>query len=160
MTSTPNATPAPTAQPGRLTELSEAQCWAHLGELEVGRLAYVDATGPVVVPLNYTVRDGSIWLRTASYNQLAVHAAGQVVAFQIDHVNGAQHAGWSVLARGPIEHVLDVEHAAPWPIPEPWADGTRTMAFRVTPTQVTGRALHQADVRPAPGHGPGSIQRG
>lgn len=144
---------------GLLRELTEAECWAHLAEHEVGRLAYADRVGPIVLPLNYVARDGSIWLRTASYNQLAVHVAGQVVAFEIDHVDTRAHTGWSVLARGPIRHVLDAEHGTPWPTPEPWPDGTRTMMFRITPTELTGRALVQADVAPTPGHGPGSIQR-
>ncbi|MCY7395275.1 MAG: pyridoxamine 5'-phosphate oxidase family protein [Nocardioides sp.] len=144
---------------GRLRELSEAECWAHLGQHGVGRLAYVEHDAPVIVPLNYLARDGKIWLRTASYNQMAVHLPGQQAAFEIDQIEPRGHTGWSVLVRGRAEHALDTRSTVSWPGPAPWPDGTRTMMFCLTPSQVTGRALKQGDVAPEPGHGPGSIQR-
>jgi hypothetical protein len=153
---------SPTSDPsqqGRLHELSERDCWARLAEHEVGRLAYVQGDGPTIVPLNYLAQDGKVWLRTASYNQLAVHVAGQLAAFEVDDINVHDRTGFSVLLRGRVEHVLHTMTGLTWPEPTLWPDGIRTMMFCLTPTQVTGRSLAQADVTPAPGRGPGSIQR-
>lgn len=146
---------------GRLRELSQDECWSLLSEHQVGRISYVDVDGPVILPLNYLAADGSIWVRTASYNQLAVHLTGQRVAFEVDQVDARTHSGWSVLVRGRAEHA--VHSAAPglegWPSAAPWPDGQRTMLFRIVPTEISGRLLRQADVSPDSGRGPGTIQR-
>jgi len=154
-------TAATTRTDGVLRELSEPECRQHLSHGTVGRIAYVDPDGPVILPLNYVVQDEQLWIRTASYNQLAIHAAHQMVAFEVDHVDGHARTGWSVLVRGRAEHAKREDERAPsgWPDSAPWPDGIRSMTFCITPQHVTGRALLQGDVRPAPGHGPGTIQR-
>lgn len=147
---------------GLLHELSETGCWERLASgVAVGRVAYTDSDGPVVLPLNYRAEDGAVWLRTASYKQLGVHLSGQRVAFEVDHVDAHDHTGWSVLVRGTAEHVL---HTRSTPTderfdPTPWPDGVRSMVFRVVPTSITGRVLRQGDVTPSGGRGPGTVQR-
>lgn len=143
---------------GLLRELTEAECWQHLAERSIGRIGYVDRGGPVVLPLNYAVRDGRIWVRTASYNQLAIHLPGQLAAFEVDDADEHNHTGWSVLVRGRAEHVTSPEHAGA-PDAIPWPDGARSMVFCLTPDEITGRALRQGDVTPGPDHRPGSTQR-
>ncbi len=146
---------------GLLRELSTEECWAHLTAHSLGRIAYVDRDGPLILPFNYLARDGLIWLRTVSYSSLAIHLPGQQAAFAVDHADEHQHTGWSVLVRGRAEHTPGVHPAVPegGPDPTPWPEGLRSMVFCLTPTAVTGRALRQRDVSPAPGCGPGSIQR-
>lgn len=141
--------------------MTSAECWEHLSRKAVGRLAYNDRHGPVVVPLNYRVVDGEIWVRTASYDQLAIHLPHQQAAFEVDHVDEHARTGWSVLVRGLAEHVVAGPGESPseWPDPGPWPDGVRSMTFCLTPREVTGRVLRQTDVSPSPGHGPGSTQR-
>jgi uncharacterized protein len=149
------------ARPGLLHELTPEECWRHLEQHHVGRISYVDRGYPVILPLNYEVRDQQVYVQTASYNQLAIHLPGQHAAFEIDHVDEHARAGWSVLVRGVAEHVMGDGHdrasspaeAAPWP------DGTRSMVFRIVPVEVTGRVLRQQDTTPDAGHGPGTIQR-
>jgi hypothetical protein len=150
-----------TGHDGRLQELDAAECWQHLTGRTVGQIAYVDRGGPVVLPLNYAVHDGAVWLRTASYNQLALHLPGQTVAFHVSHTDEHDHTGWSVLVRGRAEHVLPADPAAPRGdvAAMPWAGGTRSMVFRLTPSEVTGRVLRQGDVTPDVRHGPGTVQR-
>lgn len=169
MSTTPAPTPAPTAAStpapparGALSEMTTEQCWEHLARGTVGRMAYVDRDGPVIVPLNYRVAEGRIWVRTASYDHLAIHLPHQQAAFEVDHVDEHAHTGWSVLVRGHAEHVVAGPGETPgdWPDPAPWPEGLRWMTFALFPTTVTGRVLHQADVSPATGQGrPGSIQR-
>ena len=146
---------------GTLRELDEPECWRYLGVREVGQLAYVDRDGPIILPLNYVAHEGVIWLRTASYNHLATHLPGQRVAFHVGLTDERGHSGWSVLARGRAEHVLgrDVDAPAGWLDSAPWPDGTRSMVFCLTPTEVTGRALSPRDVVPDAEHRPGMVQR-
>lgn len=153
-------TPATTHVDGLLRALSQRECWDLLSSHHVGRISYVDGDGPTVLPLNYVAFEGGIWIRTASYNQLAVHLSGQAAAFEIDHTDVRTQSGWSVLVRGQATHVLRATNAPPgWQTSNPWPDGPRSMTFRIEPRTVTGRALKQADVRPGPGSGPGTIQR-
>jgi len=145
---------------GLMRDLTEAECWERLARQTTGRIAYVDPKGPVVVPLNYVVRDREIWVQTASYNQLAIHLPDQLAAFQVDHADIRDHTGWSILARGRFEHVTDSHRVVPtgWPDPAPWPGGIRTMIFRLDPTEVTGRQVRRGDPATDPG-GPGTIQR-
>lgn len=150
-----------TANAGLLRELTEVECWTHLACSTVGRIAYVDPLGPVILPFNYVVQDGLIWIRTASYNQLALHLSGQAVAFEVDHQDEHLRTGWSVLVRGRADHALrdDSRAVNGWPDPEPWPDGNRSMVFCVTPREVSGRSVQRTHVGPADGHGPGTVQR-
>lgn len=158
MTST---TPRGPGRGGSLREMTADECWEHLARCSIGRMAYVDRDGPVVVPLNYRVDDHQIWVRTASYDHLAIHLPHQQAAFEVDQVDEHAHTGWSVLIRGRAEHVMAGPGGSPsdWPDPDPWPGGVRWMTFCLFPREVTGRVLHQGDVAPAPGHGPGSAQR-
>lgn len=151
----------PVRHDGLLHDLTVAECWKVLSSNLVGRIGYVDGEGPVIVPLNYQVHAGKIWLRTASYNQLAVHLSGQRAAFEVDQIDPRTHTGHSVLVRGRAEHVLhdDVDAPPEWEQAVPWPDGTRTMLFCLDPDHVSGRSLRQRDVSPGAGHEPGSIQR-
>ena len=147
---------------GRLRELTTQECWDHLGENNLGRIAYADRNGPLILPFNYVVRHGVLWLRTAAHSALAQDLPGQRAAFAVDHADEHQHIGWSVLARGRVEHVPAEDYPElpdETPDPSPWPDGTRAMVFRLLPIEVTGRALLQPDVSPEPGHGPGTTQR-
>jgi hypothetical protein len=147
---------------GLLQHLDEARCWQLLAEHQVGRIGYVDADGPVIIPLNYRVHDRLLYVRTASHNDLAVHLPGRRAAFEVDDSDARTHTGWSVLVRGPVHHVLHGAMAVSegWPGSSPWPDGLRTMVFCLTPDRVTGHLLHQHDVSPGAGRGPGTVQRG
>ena len=155
--------PQMTHSDGTLHELDEAACWDHLAAASVGRIAYVDVDGPVVIPLNYTVHEGAIWMRTAAYAALAVQLVEQRVAFEVDDADHDDRTGWSVLARGRAEHVLGTEHGTrpDWTGTTPWPSGTRAMVLRLEPTTLTGRSIRRpcASVSVGAGRGPGTVQR-
>jgi hypothetical protein len=44
---------------GRLAELSAYDCWGLLDSEEIGRVAWQGREGVAIVPVNYTVADGS-----------------------------------------------------------------------------------------------------
>jgi nitroimidazol reductase NimA-like FMN-containing flavoprotein (pyridoxamine 5'-phosphate oxidase superfamily) len=137
-----------TTVPGRLEELSPADCWELLEERAVGRVAYCNAGEPTVLPVNYTVRTGSIVFRTRVRGRLADAMNDLTAAFEVDDVDEHMHAGWSVLLVGLASWVTDTEELSDlwWDQhqPEPWAAGERNVFVRIVPTKVTGRRLGAA----------------
>lgn len=147
---------------GLLRDLTTQECWDHLTSTNLGRIAYADRDGPIILPFNYAAHDGMIWLRTTPYSDAASALPGQRAAFAVDHTDAHQRTGWSVMVRGLAAHVSTEDYPDlpdETPDPTPWPEGTRSMLFRLTPTAVSGRALRQPDVSPLPGHGPGTTQR-
>lgn len=150
-------------------ELGYSTCEALLRAGVVGRVAFTTPTGPLVLPVNYSVVDSTIILRTAPEGGLATYGLDAVVAFETDHFDHAYHRGWSVVARGTAETVSDPgareRIRAVWE-PRPWAGGQRDLYVRIRWTELTGRRLgngwdpmlelpHRRVVR-APGTGPPS----
>ena len=128
--------------PGRLTAMPDRECRDLVGSTSVGRVAFVDEEGPVVLPINYTLDGDQVLFRTAADNTLARHLDGSAVAFEVDEFDDFTQSGWSVLVRGvarfvPPDEVSSDEARRPFA----WAGGRRDQFIRVTPTSVTGRRL-------------------
>lgn len=124
-------------------ELDPARCTALLGTHGVGRLGVATATGPVIVPVNYSVVDGAIVFRTAPGTTPA-RAAGSRVAFETDRIDDAFSEGWSVLVRGRAHLVTDpddIRRLSARTYSTPWAGGRRELWMRVVPGVVTGRRI-------------------
>ncbi|MGX5210918.1 helix-turn-helix domain-containing protein [Streptomyces violaceus] len=127
----------------RFTELTEAECRSLLSTHGVGRLAVPTGSGPVVIPVNYSVVDGAIVFRTDPGTTPA-EAVGQQVAFEVDRIDEAFSEGWSVLVRGPARAVTDpdeVARLAEQAYSTPWAGGRRELWLRIEPVAVTGRRI-------------------
>lgn len=93
--------------------LTDRQCWDHLEQSTVGRLAWCEEGQPVVVPVNVAVWNGALLMRSGVGSKAAVAAGGGRVAFQVDAVEGSrQQPAWSVLAKGRIRLVEEGEVAA------------------------------------------------
>src|SRR5690242_11187814 len=111
-----------------LVELSTEKCEELLRASIVGRVAFNTAEGPQIVPVNYTTVADAILFRTTPYSRLGTHAAGSLLAFEIDQIDYDDHRGWSVVATGIGERVDDtseLESATPFWNPKPWAAGAR-----------------------------------
>ena len=120
----------------------EAESLLRLGV--VGRIALTAADGPHIVPVNYSVVDDAIVIRTTPYSLLGMTSRGAVLAFEIDQIDHEQHHGWSVVARGRAEIVNDPEELRhiedTWP-PRPWASGVKPTVLRIPWDEVSGRKL-------------------
>jgi nitroimidazol reductase NimA-like FMN-containing flavoprotein (pyridoxamine 5'-phosphate oxidase superfamily) len=126
---------------GRLVELDETECIELLQSRRVGRAAYCDDQGPVVLPVNHQVVDGAVVFRIPPYSEMAAHLNDRPASYQVDDFDEFRESGWSVLVRGTATYV-DPDHL---PIqeqrPAPWPRGQRTLNIRITPTTITGRRL-------------------
>lgn len=60
----------------------------------------VDDLGPLVVPVDYLLDEGTVVLRTDEGTKLDAALRGETVAFEIDVVDDTKGTGWSVLVRG------------------------------------------------------------
>ncbi len=111
----------------------------------IGRLAVGTEQAPVVVPVNFTLREGQVLVRVGA-GFLSQAASGQLVAFEVDHVDLDSGTAWSVLLRGLatlIEAPTELDLAgSPQPlVPEP---GDQLLIVR--PDILSGR---QFDIRSA-----------
>lgn len=135
-----------TRQGGTMEELGERECWDLLAAKFVGRIAYLGAAGPLILPVNYAINDDTVLFRTAPYNSLAAAMRDTAVAFEVDDIDEYLQSGWSVLIQGHATYVdedEDLTHQR-FNRPEPWAAGVRTLYIRITPRAITGRRLHPA----------------
>ena len=125
-------------------ELSTHQCEALLRVGMVGRVAFSTPTGPHMVPVNYTVVDDAIVVRTSPYSLLGTHGRNTMVAFGIDGFDHEQERGWSVQARGRMEVVTahqELDRIREVADPNPWANGVRALYLRLRWTELSGRQL-------------------
>lgn len=127
--------------PGRLQVLSDTECSELLNECSVGRVAWNEPEGPIIVPVNYSMDGTSIIFRTSIDTKLARQLHLGFASFQIDEHDDFTQSGWSVLVRGVLSCVD--AHAAPRDESNvvPWAGGERHFLMRITPLIVTGRRL-------------------
>jgi nitroimidazol reductase NimA-like FMN-containing flavoprotein (pyridoxamine 5'-phosphate oxidase superfamily) len=123
-------------------------CVPLLREHTVGRIAVEDASGPVILPVNYRLvespRGPWIAIRTRPGN--VIDRSSARVAFEIDAIQPGLREGWSVLVRGTIHHVDQV--AAKFAErfdPEPWIREQRDAWLIIDPFTISGRRLHAAE---------------
>jgi nitroimidazol reductase NimA-like FMN-containing flavoprotein (pyridoxamine 5'-phosphate oxidase superfamily) len=124
--------------PRRLVELDEDECWRLLEGCDVGRLAWVSAGRPVVVPVNFRVVNRQIVIRISPYSLQGREIEDSRIAFEADHVDSRQQTGWSVLIQGhaAFDYRRDTSVG-----PEPWPEGQRPLQVLLSPSSVTGRRL-------------------
>jgi nitroimidazol reductase NimA-like FMN-containing flavoprotein (pyridoxamine 5'-phosphate oxidase superfamily) len=125
-------------------ELTQAECETLLRTEVVGRLALSTPGGPHVIPINYSVVDDAIIVRTSPYSLLGTYGRDSRLAFEIDQLDHEHHRGWSVVARGRAELVTDPTELerirAVWQ-PHPWAAGSREVHLRIRWDELSGRRL-------------------
>lgn len=123
--------------------LTYDECLDRLRSQVVGRIAFVHAGAPLVLPVNYGMSGTSVLFRTAPGTKLDTAIMGREVAFEVDHFDAAQASGWSVVIRGTADTVDEDDLSeAEREIPEPWArEVERTHWVRIRPDEITGRRI-------------------
>lgn len=125
-------------------ELSREECETLLRSCVTGRVALSGPTGPHIVPVNYSVVDGAVVLRTSPYSLLGTYGRDTTLAFEVDQTDHEYQRGWSVVARGRGEVVTDpdeIDHIERTWGPRPWASGSRGLHLRMRWTEISGRRL-------------------
>ncbi len=126
--------------------LDESDCWHLLPLARVGRLAWTDPDGRImVVPVNFGVDAHSVVIRTGDTSLLDAARAGKRCGFQAEDLEPGLRSGWTVLVDGLLT-VADDEATAErlGLLVDPWLRKPRPNVLVLTATEVTGRALHPA----------------
>ena len=127
-------------------ELSYGKCRELLAAGVFGRVGVCTPQKPLILPVNYAVVGEAIIFRTTPHGAVANRDWDAPIAFEIDHVDYADHKGWSVLATGRADRIEDPEEIArikrTWE-PQPWAGGDRPLYVKLAWDELTGRRLGQ-----------------
>ena len=127
--------------PSHLREIDQAECLDLLAAHQVGRVAYCDDLGPVVLPVNYALDQGTILIQISPHSTLAGHLRDALASFQVDEFDEYTETGWSVLVRGQASYVEHADLPADEDRPHAWAEGQRILHVRITPEDISGRRL-------------------
>jgi nitroimidazol reductase NimA-like FMN-containing flavoprotein (pyridoxamine 5'-phosphate oxidase superfamily) len=125
-------------------ELGRDECLRLLTKMPVGRIVHTRDALPAVLPVNFRLDgDGAVLLRTSAASELARAVDGSVVAFEVDEVDTARNAGWSVVVTGRATVVTDpAERERLTRIgPRSWAPSPQEVFVRIESELVTGREL-------------------
>lgn len=127
----------------QFTKLTSIECRALIAPGGIGRIAFSAVSGPVVLPVNFSVVGGSIVVRASEGSLIEAHG-DERAAFEVDHVDEALHQGWSVLVQGQAHRVLqpgELRHVQEATTAKPWPGGERDVYVRIVPDQISGRRI-------------------
>ena len=123
--------------------LDDEACWERLRSEDLGRLAVAGAGRPDIFPINYTVSDGAIYLRSAEGSKLVSVVINEWVAFEIDGYIPADNHAWSVVAHGKAELLgnLEIEeYVAGLPL-FPWNTSPKNRFIKIDVLELSGRSF-------------------
>ncbi len=125
-----------------LEVLGRDECLDLLRTVPFGRIVFTDQAMPAVLPVNFSLWDGALLIRTGAGSKLAAATRNAVVAFEADDVDAKRGIGWSVVVVGRsrvVDHpaeLVEAEEIAP----RSWVSG-RDHLIRIGVGTVTGRRL-------------------
>jgi uncharacterized protein len=132
-----------------LEVLDRAACIALLRERTIGRVGLTSGALPTVLPVNYWVDDGEIYVRTSAGTKLEAAMRDAVIAFEVDDFDAMSHAGWSVVVTGIARVVSEPEQLEALqraPIPR-WAPEWDGHVMSISAELVSGRRLGEVPPR-------------
>jgi nitroimidazol reductase NimA-like FMN-containing flavoprotein (pyridoxamine 5'-phosphate oxidase superfamily) len=132
--------------------LDEAACMELLRTARIGRLLYNSRYGPVALPSEYKIHEGSIVfltyriLFTEEDLRTGIAHAEYQVAVEVDQTDPEAREGWLVLVLGTAHHLdTEAERASIAGLGlKPWVEGEPEHFIRVNPTRIGGQRLRQA----------------
>ena len=123
--------------------LDRETCLALLGNLDIGRCAWVDEDGRIIViPVNFVLFEGHIVFRSNEGAKLSAAGQNGYFSFEVDDLEPAVHGGWSVLVQGRAQEVTDPEERSRLQgMVHPWSRVERLEVVRISVEYVTGRRI-------------------
>jgi nitroimidazol reductase NimA-like FMN-containing flavoprotein (pyridoxamine 5'-phosphate oxidase superfamily) len=127
-----------------LEVLDRTECVALLKTVPLGRIVFTDQALPAVLPVNFSVWDGSLLIRTGAGSKLAAATRNAVVAFEVDDIDPDNGKGWSVVVvgrSGVVDNPAELAEAAEV-APRSWVGG-RDHLIRIAIGSITGRRVSE-----------------
>jgi uncharacterized protein len=127
-----------------IESLDQDTCFALLRTASIGRVGWVTPDGhAMILPVNFVLDSETIVFSAGEGSKLDAVRKGRVLTFEVDALEPALQAGWSVLIIGAGEvitspaqiHRIEQLHLAPW---EPLLD---RVFIRLPADEITGRRL-------------------
>lgn len=126
------------------TLLSPQQCRERLLSKEVGRVGWIAANRPRILPVSYTCFDNLLVIRTVEGRTLSHLTRRAPVVFEVDDLDESGRRGWSVVVNGFSGSIVAPNEASlVWKsdLAQPWAPGRRSLLITVTVETITGRVF-------------------
>jgi nitroimidazol reductase NimA-like FMN-containing flavoprotein (pyridoxamine 5'-phosphate oxidase superfamily) len=127
-----------------LQVLGPDECNQLLSATPIGRVAFMHAGQPTILPVTYAYVNHGIVFRTGVGAKLEAAARREVMGFEIDDWDPAEQTGWSIVISGRADLVADEVLIAEYEamgLPE-WVQRDRVAGWvRIAPTQISGRRL-------------------
>lgn len=129
-----------------IVELSRSECLELLAANSFGRLAVIGSGDtPIIRPVNYVFdeRSQSVVFRTAAGSKFHFLARANNAAFEIDGIDAAARAGWSVIIAGVTEEVTSPSEVRRLDLlgVDTWPPGERRHWVRIAARTVSGRRI-------------------
>lgn len=131
------------------TVLSRRECFELLGRVSIGRIGVSIDALPVILPVQFSLFDDSVLVRTIIGTKLDAASLGAVVAFQAEAWEPSDRMYWSVLLQGFATEADDDLAPLGAAAIRSWGGDRPHRLVRIQPTTATGRRFHIA------GEGPG-----
>lgn len=139
--------------PERFEVLTEDECRQLLGTQHLGRIALTVEGQPEIMPVNYMVGEGTVVFRTAPGLKLERGAMSRV-AFEVDQVDTANKAAWSVVVKGTLHDITDAADRISEDLRQaavhPLAPGRRIRWMAILPDNISGRRFALPPTGPTP----------
>lgn len=119
--------------------LTQDQCWELLESAPLARLGVRVDGGVDIFPVNFTVTDRVIYIRSAPGAKLADMAHASSVAFEVDGSRGRRH--WSVVVQGDAHRMsldTEIEQSGVMEL-STMTSSAKWNYVRITPFSVSGR---------------------
>lgn len=97
---------SPTDRNG-LEVLPLAECLELIASEPMGRVAVTEKGQPLILPVNHLLVGSAVMFQSTSGSKLEAALLDRPAAFEVDGFDEATRTGWSVVARGHVELVLD-----------------------------------------------------
>lgn len=125
----------------RLGTLDRAECLAKLKDHTMARIGYIDGGWPIVVPVNYRIHDGDLFIRSLSGGKVRAAERQDTVCLELDQYDEDLQTGWSVVAHGQLEVIADPSVLVQaWSNdPQPAVAADRWQWLRMVPFSMSGR---------------------
>lgn len=89
------------------------ECRRLLAAADIGRVAISAGALPFVLPVQYTLQDDHLLLRTPGHHEVGDGIDGQVVGFEADTIDLDHGVGWCVSVTGTVHVVADAVAVEP-----------------------------------------------
>lgn len=92
--------------------MTAVECRRLLAASDIGRVAVSAGALPYVLPVQYSLRDDHLLLRTPGHHEVSDSIDGQVVGFEADEIDLEHGVGWCVSVTGTVHvvHGAVMEH--------------------------------------------------